>query len=237
VLSVALDGHDVNRFRLVRVNIDHEAEIGGKISADFLPGIPGVVTAHDIPMFLHEQDAWTSRVHGDMVNAMTDLGIRVGNVWGVQSTVDRLPRIATIVRTKRARRRDRDEHPLRILRIQNNRVQTQTASAGLPHRACAVSAESRNLLPCLSAIFGAEQCGVFYPGIHIVRIGERRFEVPDALELPGMLCAVVPLVSGEGLTSGGRSVIDEFVALARRRGIRLRHHLSARSFPSLAAVI
>ena len=113
MLSVALDGHDVNGFRLVRVNVDREAEIGGQISADFLPGIAGVVAAHDVPMFLHEQDVRARRVHGDVVNAVADFGIRVGNVRGVQALVDRPPGRAAIVGPERAGRRDGDEHSLR----------------------------------------------------------------------------------------------------------------------------
>src|SRR5262249_60410919 len=41
MLGVALDGHDVDSVRLVRVNIDNEAEIGGQVAADFLPRITG----------------------------------------------------------------------------------------------------------------------------------------------------------------------------------------------------
>src|SRR5256886_11909584 len=52
---------------------------------------------------------------------------------------------------------------------------------------------------------------------HGVRIGERRLEVPDALELPGMLRAVVELVRGEWLAGLRRRVVDEFVALASRQ--------------------
>ena len=37
VLGVALDRHDVDRLRLVRVHVDHEAEIGRQVAADFAP--------------------------------------------------------------------------------------------------------------------------------------------------------------------------------------------------------
>ena len=57
----------------------------------------------------------------------------------------------------------------------------------------------------LSAVGRAEQGRVFDPGIDRVRIAERRFQMPDALELPGMRRAVVPLVSA------GNPVVDEFV--------------------------
>src|SRR5712692_2441713 len=175
-------------------------------------------------------------VHGNMVNAVADLGVRVGHELGVQATVDGPPRLAAIVGAERARSRDCDVHPLRVLPIQNNRVQAQSTGAWLPIGSGPMAAESCKLMPGLSAICGAEQCGVFYSGIDSVRIRERWFEVPDALELPGVLCAVVPLVCSEGLTGGGRGVIDEFVALPCRRGAGRRHHFPAGSFPSVAAV-
>ena len=59
VLAVALDGDDVNRLRLVRVNVDDEAEIGRQIAADFCPLIAGVVGAHHVPVLLHEQHSGT----------------------------------------------------------------------------------------------------------------------------------------------------------------------------------
>src|SRR2546430_13506275 len=71
---------------------------------------------------------------------------------------------------------------------------------------------------------------------HGVRIGERRLEVPDALELPGMLRAVVELVRGEWLAGLRRRVVDEFVALASRHAIRRLGHPAARRLPRLAAV-
>ena len=51
---IALDRDDVNRLRLVRVNVDHEAEIGGQIAADLAPGVAGIIAAHHVPMLLHE---------------------------------------------------------------------------------------------------------------------------------------------------------------------------------------
>jgi thiazole synthase len=55
VLRVALDRDHVDGFRLVRVNVDHEAEIGRQVPADLVPGIAGVVAAHHVPVLLHEQ--------------------------------------------------------------------------------------------------------------------------------------------------------------------------------------
>src|SRR6478672_817315 len=66
-------------------------------------------------------------------------------------------------------------------------------------------AQSGELLPVLATVGGAEQCSIFDAGIDGVGIGQRRFQVPNPLELPRMRCTVVPLVSA------GHSVIDELV--------------------------
>ena len=69
----------------------------------------------------------------------------------------------------------------------------------------AVFAQSGKLLPVLAAIGGTKQGGIFHAGVHRVRIGERGLQMPHALELPGMRCAVVPLVRA------GNAVVSEFV--------------------------
>src|SRR6476646_8803581 len=60
--------------------------------------------------------------------------------------------------------------------------------------------------------------------------------MPDSLELPGMLSAVVELVSGQWRAS---RVVDEFVALAFRRAARARGFSGRRSglMPGFAAVV
>ena len=70
----------------------------------------------------------------------------------------------------------------------------------------AVAAQAGQLLPRLPAVGRAEQGGVLDAGVDRVRIGQRRLEMPDALELPGMRRAVVPLVRA------GDAVVDELVA-------------------------
>ena len=67
-----------------------------------------------------------------------------------------------------------------------------------------------------AAVGRAEQRGVLDAGVDRVGIGQRRLEVPDALELPRMRRAVVPLVRA------GHAVVDELVA---------------RRLPRLAAVV
>src|SRR5438132_13441146 len=66
----------------------------------------------------------------------------------------------------------------------------------------------------------------------MISVIERRLEMPDALELPRMLGAVVPHVRP------GNAIVNEFVALAFRRAVRTSQILgtAARSFPGFAAI-
>src|SRR6266699_6841095 len=61
--------------------------------------------------------------------------------------------------------------------------------------------------------------------------------MPDALELPGMLCAVVPLVGGERFPTSGRDVVDELVALALRHFAGRFRHAATGRLPGRAAVV
>src|SRR2546426_9477334 len=60
--------------------------------------------------------------------------------------------------------------------------------------------------------------------------------MPDALELPGMLRAVVPLVRGEGLARVRGGVVDELVALTGRHAVRRLRHSTPGRLPRRAAV-
>src|SRR5581483_5616876 len=73
--------------------------------------------------------------------------------------------------------------------------QAQATCARLPRRTRILTAQTGKLLPCLPPVPRTEQRGVFDSRIHDIRIRERRFEMPDALELPRMRRAVVPLMS------------------------------------------
>src|SRR3989449_11693131 len=60
--------------------------------------------------------------------------------------------------------------------------------------------------------------------------------MPDALELPGMLRAVVPLMRGEGLARLRGRVVDVLVALAFGETFRGLFQHTSRRLPRLAAV-
>ena len=145
-------------------------------------------------------------MHGDVVHAVTDVGIRVGKlIWRLQTLVDRQPRLAAIVGAEGARGRDGDDDPIGVVRIEDDGVQAHAAGARLPEVPFDF-AQARKLVPALPAVGRAEQRRVFDSGVDRVGIGQRRFEMPDAGELPGVLRAVVPLVRA------GDAVVDELVA-------------------------
>ena len=110
---------------------------------------PASSRAHHVPVLLHEEHARTLRVHGDVVHAVADFGVLVGNVLRAQSAVDRLPAGAAVVGAERARRRDGNVHPLRIAGIENDGVQAHAARARLPLGAGAVAAQAGEFLPVL----------------------------------------------------------------------------------------
>ena len=98
-----------------------------------------------------------------------------------------------------------------------------------------MAAQAGEFLPVLSAVGRAEDGGIFDSGVNRVGIGERWFQMPHALEFPGMLCSVVPLMRGQRLRS---RVVGEFVALAFRRTRCGRFPSGfSRLMPSFAAVV
>src|SRR5437879_10455133 len=103
-------------------------------------------------MLLHEEDAGTRRMHGDMMNAMADLCRWIGNVLGAKSLIDGLPALAAVVSAEGACGGDGDVHPLGVGRIQNNGVQAQATCARLPVGPGAVAAKSGEFFPILSTV-------------------------------------------------------------------------------------
>src|SRR5260370_5152022 len=129
-------------------------------------------------------------MHRDAMNAMTHLRVRIGNILRMQTTIDRLPGLAAVIGTERARRRDRDEHSLSIFRIEQNCGETHPARARLPFRPGIVLTQTGKLVPRFAAVFRLKQSRVFDSRVNMIGVIERGLEMPDALELPGMLRAV-----------------------------------------------
>src|SRR5580704_14968066 len=104
------------------------------------------------------------------------------------------------------------------------------ARARLPEMALGL-AQTGEFFPGFAAVNGLENGGVLDPGIGGVRFRQRRFEMPDAFEFPGMLRAIVPFVRA------GFAVIDELIAFAVRHAVGAWLRTAAGRLPGFAAVI
>jgi hypothetical protein len=122
-------------------------------------------------VLLHEQHVGTRRVHADPVDAVSDLPILVRQLLRAETTVDRAPRLAAVVRAERSRRGDRHDHPLRLARVDQDRVQAQPTRSWLPLLARLMTAEPGELLPALSPVDRAEERGILDAGEYRVRVG------------------------------------------------------------------
>src|ERR1700741_3274473 len=123
-----------------------------------------------------------------------------------------------------------------MIRIQNYGVQAHATSAWLPARSRTVAAQSGKFMPCLRTVGRTEQGRILNTGIDHIWVCERWFEMPYALEFPGMLRAVIPLVRGERLAVLGGSVVHEFVALAGWHPVRRCGDAPSGGFPGLTAI-
>src|SRR5207245_11355936 len=103
---------------------------------------------------------------------------------------------------------------LHIMRSRMFLVQTPLATARQPFRSSIAAAQSSQFMPRFAGVFRLEQGVIFHSRVNVIGIVERWFQMPDALEFPGMLCAVVPLVGREWLAGSRRCVVNELVALA-----------------------
>src|ERR1043165_7549052 len=108
----------------------------------------------------------------DVMHAVAHFRSRIRNVLRVQSLVDWFPRRACVVTAKRTSSGNRNEDAVAIRSVQDDRVQTHAAGAGLPLRSRAVTAQSGKFLPRLAAVGRAKQRGIFDTGIDRVRIVE-----------------------------------------------------------------
>src|SRR6266478_3442439 len=99
-------------------------------------------------------------MHGDMVDAVADLGVGIGNELRNEALVDGLPGFAGVVGAERTRGGNGDVHAIGVLLVENDGVETHAAGAGLPLGACTVAAQTGKLEPVLSAIGRLEKSGV-----------------------------------------------------------------------------
>ena len=131
-----------------------------------------------------------------------------GMLFDLQPAVDRPP---SLRRHRRVRNAPAAEMAmkirLRIARIEDDRVQAHAARARLPR--CGRSrVRASPEAPATFAPPSVERkiAASSTPGVNRVRIGQRRLEMPDALEFPRVRRAVVPLMRARD------ALVDELVA-------------------------
>ena len=103
------------------------------------------------------------------MDAVADLGVRIGDVLRAEAAVDRLPGLAAVVGAERAGGGDGDVDALGIRADREDRVQAHAAGAGRPLRAGAVAAQAGQFVPVLAAVGRAEQRGILDAGVDRVR--------------------------------------------------------------------
>src|SRR4029077_16256908 len=96
-----------------------------------------------------------------------------------------------------------------------------------------VFSETGQFLPRLAAVLRFKQRRVFHTGVNMLGIMKWRLQMANALELPRMLSAVIPLMCARD------TVVNEFVALAFRHSVGTFQFLRAAPWgvPLFSAVI
>src|SRR5256886_15403830 len=198
------------------MDVDREPEVRWQVPTDLAPRVARIVGPHDVPVLLHEEGVRAPGVHRDSMHAVADLGVRIRDAFRPQSLVDRPPALAGIVAAEGAGCRDRDKHPVSMLRVEDDRMEAHAAGPGRPVGRGAVLAQGRELVPALATVGGSEEGRVFGTGVDRVRVGQGWLEVPDSLELKGARRSVIPLM---------------------RAGFAVVGELALHRLPRLAAVI
>src|SRR5262249_39538007 len=154
---------------------------------------------------------WARTVKCNVVDAVADFSAGVRQKWRVQAFVNWFPGGAAVVGAKCAGGGNCDENALWILGINQNGVQAHSSGTWLPFRPGAVAAQPGKFVPRFAAILRTEYCSIFHASVNRIMFRERRLEMPNALELPGMLRTVVPLVSRKRLAGFLGDVVNKFV--------------------------
>src|SRR5262245_33262440 len=96
----------------------------------------------------------------DLVHALPELRIFVRKELSGESVVFRLPRLTSVVGAVNSGGRDCHERSLPIVRIENDGVQAQAASSGLPLRPVWMVEQSAHerVLPGISGVSDSIRC-------------------------------------------------------------------------------
>jgi len=163
VFAVALDRRDRRSFRLVCVDVNHQSrnrwEIAAELHAKRSPALSLRMTSQCFCMksVFGLMDAW------HMVDAVTDLGVGIGNELRNQALLIGLPGFARIVGANAARSGNGDVDAIRIFLVENVVWRHMPPAHGLPTGGrCRVRRKPESSPPILAAVGGFEKSGVFH---------------------------------------------------------------------------
>lgn len=122
-------------------------------------------------MILLVEHLWEVRVHHHPVEALADFREFVGKEIRAHALVERLPDLAVVVGAEAASGGNSYEDTLRVLRVEDDGVNHQSARARLPILPRCVLGQGANLVPGLSAIIAAEKCAGIHAAPKRVRAG------------------------------------------------------------------
>ena len=175
--------HDVNGVRIVRVYNDRKSEVGRQAGGDGSPGVTVIVAAENsdarpifpAPVVLHVKPAGSVRVSRDLVDALTELGIRVGDEAGTDSVIGSVERLAAVFAEVMPAGRDSKMHSVAF---PDDCVHAQSAVAGMPLSGVLVVADAGHQFPGIAAVLTAEQRRRF-DSAKQVAFAAAGFERPD----------------------------------------------------------
>ena len=173
-------------------------EIARQAGGDLLPGIACIGAAIDTAVVLLEKQSRHRRREQQLVNALAVFWILLRHELRARPAVLRAPCRAAIVGAKDADRRDADEHPLRVRRVELDRVQAEPAGSGMPMFSRRMRAQAGHFTPCFSCVIAAKKRSRGDARIEHLRLGRAaRLEMPDAVERkPGALRESGPAFRG-----------------------------------------
>src|SRR5690242_13613155 len=164
---------------------ERKSEHGRKTLRDIDPRIAAVVAAINPGMILQVDAIGIFRVVTHLVRA---LGTKMRRVRRTVVTHDDAliaprPRLAAVVAAISAGRRDTNNHALRIVRIGQNRMQTEPAESRHPVGTLRMVEQRVHWVKCLAAIVGAVERGGIDAGEHYVATDQRRgLERPNRIQ-------------------------------------------------------
>src|SRR5262249_34538566 len=190
------------------------AVVVGAQHADVGAPTAGAVPFAPAAVVLHVEPAWRVGMAGDLVDALAELGIRVGREAGADAVVGRLERLAAILAEVMAAGRDAE---MDAVAVAQDGVHAQAAVAGVPFRCVLVVADAADHFPALPAVGGAEERGRFDAAPELL-LGVAHFQRPDVGERPAVLL-------GEG--GGGLGLFELVAEVIRNEDLNAEESVAA----------